>query len=524
MLMRTMKHGQNITERTIRQPLREALGATANRLWRHALVTSALLPLALTGACATDPAPECEEGVSESRVCGLNDRGMAIRVCQSGLWGEFQECDDPDACVDGTSEMQACGLNGRGTQDQLCNQGTWNQPGPCADPDECVDGATEQWACGLNGRGIQMQLCDQGAWGEPVPCEDPDECVDDQVESAACGLLGVHSRQCAVGQWGPYETCDDPDNLLIDVPGRRDMVYDDQRNLLYITTSLAGNTGEVRVFDLVARQFIAPLVIDGGFNGIDLSPDGNRLVVADSATGVTTNWIHLIDLPTGVADKLEFPLAFSEGGTFTAVFTSDTEALVTSRFNGSGWVPMRRVDLTNGTADSLPNVRQNTMLAVSADGSTVAYAESNISSGEWGRYDVGTQNFMESSTGWFVYEITVSRDGSQYALPTYSGLRIFNDALSSVTTVGNYASDLPIGAVYSPVVDEIYLAWRNASVSIDAYSTITFDQVRTIEPTPGLFSWYGSNAFVGGRLRISRDGTLLFVTTDDQVRIYRVGL
>jgi hypothetical protein len=303
------------------------------------------------------------------------------------------------------------------------------------------------------------------------------------------------------------------------------MVHDGKRDRLYITTTGTGGTGEVRVFNLVTRQFEAPLLTGGSFMGIDLSPNGDQLIVAEQGSSDTKNWIYRIDLTTGTPQRIDFNLDFYEGGTFTAVFTSDTEALVTSQFKGSGWVPMRRVDLTSGTAKSISSVRQATMLTPSADGSTVAYAESNISNGEWGRYKVGAQTFAESSTGWFVYEIAVSRNASQYAIPTYGGLFIFDGALKSQSTLGTYASVLPIGAVYSPVADELYLAWYGAKTSIDVYSATSLQKLRDIAPTPGLFSWNGNSAFQNGRMRISRDGSLLFATTGTSgVVIYPTGL
>ena len=161
----------------------------------------------------------------------------------------------------------------------------------------------------------------------------------------------------------------------------------------------------------------------------------------------------------------------------------------------------------------MSSVRQATMLSAAADGSTVAYAESNISSGEWGRYQLGTQTFAEARTNWFVYEIAVSRQATQYAIPTYGGLYVFNGALQQQAILGTYATTLPVGAVYSPVADELYLAWYGANTSIDVYSATTLQKLRDIAPTPGLFSNTGNHAFANGRMRVSRDGSLLFATT-----------
>jgi hypothetical protein len=310
--------------------------------------------------------------------------------------------------------------------------------------------------------------------------------------------------------------------LTIPAAGSRDMVYDAKRHRLYITTGGAG--GAVLAYNLVTQQFETPLLTGGSFSGIDLSPDEDEIVVADQNSDADHNWIYRIDLAKGTSQKITFGLEFGEGGTFTTVFTSGTEALVSSDYNGSGSTPLRKVDLTSGTAQSVKTVNQATMLVPSADGSTVAYAESNISSGAWGRYDIDASTFADSpGTKGFVYEIAVSRTASQFAVPTYSGLFIYDGAFAQKTKLGVYADELPVGAVYSPVADELYLAWYGGSTSIDVYSATTFTKLRDIEPTPGLFEWNGNYAFVSGRLRISRDGSLIFATSGDSVLVYPTG-
>lgn len=128
------------------------------------------------------------------------------------------------------------------------------------------------------------------------------------------------------------------------------------------------------------------------------------------------------------------------------------------------------------------------------------------------------------STSWYVYEIAVSRQASQYALPTYGGLYIFDGALSRKAILGTYAGQLPIGAAYNPVADELYLAWYGSNTSIDVYNTTTLQKVRDIAPTPGLFSWTGNWAFDNGRMRVSPDGKLLFATTGSSgLGIYLTG-
>lgn len=367
--------------------------------------------------------------------------------------------------------------------------------------------------------------------GDPDAADvEPEPCVDDTFELAACDGPGVGRKRCVAGQWSAV-TCAPPTPHFIPIPSARDIVHDAKRNRLYVTMAqrfafdAPFAAGGVLVYDLANETLEEPL-LKGSQRclGIDLSPDGDRLIVADGTIAGDENHLHLIDIDSGEVDTLDFELEDGEGGMFTALFISDDEVLATSTYQGSGWVPLRRVDLVSGEAEIVASVTQNTMLARSADGSTVAFAQANISSGAWGVYAPSEEAFEHAMTDWFVYEIAISRNAEQIAVPTYGGLFVFDGALEPLATLGYYSRSLPISAVYSPVADEVYFAWYDADVSIDAYSTETLEPVRTIAAEPGKFDWTGNHAFDNGRLRISRDGTLLFATTATGIAFYPTGL
>src|SRR5437868_3317573 len=81
---------------------------------------------------------------------------------------------------------------------------------------------------------------------------------------------------------------------LILAPGRVDMVYDDARDLLYISSGT-----EVLRYQLGSDTFLSPFHVGAGARGMDLSPDGNTLAVTDTYSAAGSNRIHLVDLPTG---------------------------------------------------------------------------------------------------------------------------------------------------------------------------------------------------------------------------------
>src|SRR5205823_6206343 len=116
--------------------------------------------------------------------------------------------------------------------------------------------------------------------------------------------------------------------------------------------------------------------------------DGNTLMVADSS--VTSNvWVHVIDLNSGQSHQAFFPAAFGENGTFAVAFGGDGAALISSRFAGSGSVPLRRYDPVSGLTTTISSfINQDSMVSCSGDGTTIVISQSNSSGGPFNRYDV----------------------------------------------------------------------------------------------------------------------------------------
>jgi len=301
--------------------------------------------------------------------------------------------------------------------------------------------------------------------------------------------------------------------VFISAPSRVDVVYDSKRDILYISS---GN--QVLRYRLATSSFLTPFEFGpGALSGLDLSPDGNTLAIADrNMTG-----IHLVDLRTEtIRPDLTFTPAFGEGGSFTVAFGNDGALLVTTDYNGSGWTPLRRVDPQTGavaviTKASFPNdVRQATMLSSSADGSCIGYAESNSSDGPIGIYNVATHRIarflqMGAGTGTFNSEIGTNRNCTQLAVPSYSGVLIYDNALTKKGTIGVYADGHPISVAYHPIRDIAYSAWTGSG-EMRAYAK-NLAQIASFD-TGHTFQNASNFAFDVGRLKISRDGSLLFVT------------
>ncbi len=322
------------------------------------------------------------------------------------------------------------------------------------------------------------------------------------------GLTGLGSTQPAHAE-----------GTFISAPNRVDMVHDPIRNILYITSG-----GEILRYDLCSQRFFPSFQLGGRLMGIDLSPDANTLAVADNSYSNGTVWIHLANLQNGATQKVTFAQAFYEGGTYAVAYGNDGNLLITSRFLGSGWVPLRRYNPTTGATANLWTVTQDTILNSSADGSVIGFAESNSSDGPWGRYRVSDGNLVErigytDGTSNYNYEIATNRNGTQFAIPTGVGTFVYNSNFAQIAFVWQQPAGAlqPYGGVYDPTKDVLYLSWGGTQ-EVRAFETTNFTQVATFN-IGSTFNASGTRqTYETGHLKISRDGSMLFAVVDGGIR------
>jgi hypothetical protein len=328
---------------------------------------------------------------------------------------------------------------------------------------------------------------------------------------ARAGLLLLLLASQAQGQ--PYTS--------LAVPGARDFTFD-AAGTLYITAGpnvVRYNTG--------TGTYLSPIAVGGNLLGIDLSPDGQTLAVADTVTQGGTNRAVLINTSTLSQSPVTSPLAFGEGGKFMVAWDATGRLLSTSSYNGSGWVPLRSYDPQSGQTTTLASVRQNTMLTPSADRQTIGLAESNISSGPVSAYRTSSGSITATvNTSWFTFEVAVNRQGSQFIVPTYNGAFVYNLAgttFTQQTILGQYADHGPIAAVFSPVTNLAFTSeysWSGTLSGVKMYNTNTWQLISTLDPYD--FDWTGNGSMTEGRMEISPDGRFLAVAVNGGVRLYVV--
>ncbi|MEW6206716.1 MAG: Ig-like domain-containing protein [Acidobacteriota bacterium] len=303
---------------------------------------------------------------------------------------------------------------------------------------------------------------------------------------------------------------------LISAPDRVDMVYDDQRRILYITSQ-----GSVLRYSLDTDSFLSPYTPGGDLAGIDISPDGKMLAVADRTRTATDVWIHLIDLETDAVTQALFARADGEGGTFSVAFGSDGNLLITSIFEGSGTVPLRKYNPQTGESTKIADIEMKSMVTSSGDWNVIALAEANNPDGPFGRYQVGGQLLRKigsDGTRRFNYEIGANRDASQYAVITVDTSYIVDSDLVKQNNIGESPSSRPVGVVYHPAEGIVYFAWAGTT-EVRALNTNTFS-VLAVHNFQNNFG-APSSAFQEGRLKISGDGSILFATVAGGVRYVR---
>jgi hypothetical protein len=307
-------------------------------------------------------------------------------------------------------------------------------------------------------------------------------------------------------------------STLIPVANHRDLVYDATRNQLDITTS----TGVVQRYDIGSQSLLAPLTVGTSLNGADITSDGSALYVTEGQTANGQGVLHRADLTSGAVTDLPYNLAFAEGGSFDIALGSAGKGLFDGRFNGSGWVPLRQVDLnTNNLSIRTDDpgsgfggqIRQNTTIHRSADRSLFIFTESNISSGPVFTYNATNDRFSTSlSTNVFLDNSmpAVSRNGRYVALIENGGVKVMTGSLGAWFSI----SGLTGGVAFDPLRDIVY-AVDSAAGQVDAYNANSgaFEFALAIGET------YGSaSAFGNGVMTLSSDDRYIFLTTPSGVR------
>lgn len=302
----------------------------------------------------------------------------------------------------------------------------------------------------------------------------------------------------------------------------RDVVWDATRGVVYVSNG----SDSIYRFDPATRTTLAPLSVGGALNGFDITADGSALYIADGQTVGNQGFVKKVNLATSGVSSLPYTRDSGEVGAFDVNLTAGTSGFVTTSFSGSGWTPMRQINLANDTLTTRTDapvsgfggrVRQSTQIYRSYDRSRLGFFEQNISSGPLFLYNSSTNTFpVQRNVNEFYTRFAFSRDNSKIAWQSWNGtLTILNaSTLATLNTVGSTAWGGGGGVAFDPIRDYLYTVDASAD-QIVIYRTTDWQEVKRFA--------LGTNAdasnTASSTLRVSDDGSYLFYTAPGDLRV-----
>jgi len=179
-------------------------------------------------------------------------------------------------------------------------------------------------------------------------------------------------------------------------------------------------------------------------------------------------------------------------------------------------VPLRKYNPPTKSMMKLQPVGQDTMLAPSADRQSIGFAEANNSGGPYGRilYRAVQVPPKPMQANRFLYDVAISRDGSQIAVPGRENL-VIAGASAPILEEPEI-----ISAAYHPLQDYLFVTQGGTSL-ISVYETAHFAKVKELD-FGSRFNWT-SSGYQTGRMKFSPDGKYIFCTVNGGVRYAETG-
>jgi len=160
------------------------------------------------------------------------------------------------------------------------------------------------------------------------------------------------------------------------------------------------------------------------------------------------------------------------------------------------------------------------MLSPNARRSVVAFAEGDNSGGPYGTYLVKKGQLKQiypQGTGYFNAEIGVDRKARIYAIPTNGGTFIADKNLNLTgIVIGQKDGPQPLAAAFHPSKDRAYFPW-STTTQVKVFDTNTWTELDSYD-FEDTFAPAGAYGYLQGRTKLSKDGSLLFVTVTNGVR------
>ena len=146
------------------------------------------------------------------------------------------------------------------------------------------------------------------------------------------------------------ETVDDNllDGGVIVIPTVNDIYLDEPRGVLYVST----NEGGLATVDLATGTISSKEVGKGPLMGLDLSPSGRYLAIAENSVDQEAKefWVHILDLEDDSQREVYLPQGFDlREGSHSVAFAGDDTLFVTQSFVAGGYTDFLQVSLLDDT-------------------------------------------------------------------------------------------------------------------------------------------------------------------------------
>jgi DNA-binding beta-propeller fold protein YncE len=294
------------------------------------------------------------------------------------------------------------------------------------------------------------------------------------------------------------------------------IVIDDACQYVYLTNT---PQNRVEVYSLQTQSFEAPIAVGPAPIGLDLTPDGTTLYVANSGE----NKISKVNLAARVElERITVPPpSFLSETPYSIAIGSHGRALVSTRTTGSSGGRLMDLILSTGQMAHRTDINQfggitdRTRLSASDDRGTIAIVQGGTSGGNTSIY--------HSASNTFDPEVRLNSDVTDVALGAAGSPVLVSRLLDQFTVVD---AGLMTGNLFVPTASrgvavdpDRSIGYRSIGTNIEVLNLSTFQVIGQF-PLGDSVNTNNPFNFVG-RMDLSRDGTLLAVITNTGLSFVR---